>query len=180
MAPPNSLYCSCPRKITAPENVNPSLFSLCMWHKKLCKFGAKTLPGYKLRIWLLRKCNYYIGSNVFLGEDLIVIDDLEDRSTNLLIGDRVAISPRVTLVLHSEPNWSRIVDYVTCKKGRIIIQNDAWIGTGSVILPGITIGEGAVVGANSLVTKDVDPYTVVGGVPAKYIKTVNVPWLLEK
>lgn len=162
---------SCPSK-----GIRSPFFSVLMVRKKICKFGAKVLPGYKLRIWLLRKCNYYVGRNVFIGEDLIVIDDLEDWSTDLLVGDRVAISPRVTLVLHSEPNWSRIVDYVTCKKGRIIIQNDAWIGTGSVILPGITIGEGAVVGANSLVTKDVDPYTVVGGVPAKYIKTVDVPW----
>ncbi|MBN1304191.1 MAG: 2,3,4,5-tetrahydropyridine-2,6-dicarboxylate N-acetyltransferase, partial [Anaerolineales bacterium] len=52
----------------------------------------------------------------------------------------------------------------------------AWIGTGSVILPGITIGEGAVVGANSVVTKNVEPYTVVGGVPAHFIKRVDVPW----
>ncbi|MFH1148404.1 MAG: acyltransferase [Pseudomonadota bacterium] len=128
----------------------------------------------------MRQCNYAIGNDVFLGEDLIVIDDLEDRSANLLVGDRVAISPRVTLVLHSEPNWSRIVGYVACKKGRIVIQNDAWIGACSVILPGITIGEGAVVGACSLVTRDVDPYTIVGGVPARFIKTVDVPWLTDK
>ena len=79
----------------------------------------------------------------------------------------MAISPRVTLVIHTQPNVSRIVDYVNSKKGKITIEKDAWIGTGVVILPDVTIGEGAVVGANAVVTKDVPPYTVVGGIPAK-------------
>ena len=48
--------------------------------------------------------------------------------------------------------------------------------TGAVILPDVTVGEGAVVGANSVVTRDVAPYTVVGGVPAHHIKEVDVPW----
>lgn len=147
-----------------------------MIKKKLFKYIAKLSPGYGLRIWFLRKCNYHIGNKVYIGEDLIIIDDLKDTSTNLFIGDRVAVSPRVTLVLHTKPNWSRIADYVDSKKGKIVIEKDAWIGTGAVILPEIKVGEGAVVGANSVVTKDVPPYTIVGGVPAKKIKRVKVPW----
>lgn len=147
-----------------------------MLKKKLFKYIAKFLPGYGLRIWLLRKCNYAIGHHVYIGEDLIIIDDLKDTSTDLIIGDRVAISPRVTLVLHTKPNWSKIADYVNSRKGKITIEKDAWIGTGAVILPDVTIAEGSVVGANSVVTKDVPPYTIVGGVPAKKIKTFNVPW----
>lgn len=53
---------------------------------------------------------------------------------------------------------------------RCIIEDDVWIGTNTVVLEGIRIGRGAVIGANSVVTKDVDPYTIVGGVPAKKIK----------
>ena len=53
----------------------------------------------------------------------------------------------------------------------IKIGNDCWLGINSVILPGVTIGEGSVVGANTVVSKDVEPYTVVGGVPAKFIKS---------
>lgn len=147
-----------------------------MIKKKVFKYIAKIFPGYGLRIWLLRKCNYHIGKQVYIGEDLIIIDDLKDSSTNLIIGDCASIAPRVTLVLHTKPNWSKIADYVNSKKGKIIIEKDAWIGTGAVILPDITIGEAAVVGANSVVTKDVPAYTIVGGVPAKKIKTVNVPW----
>lgn len=146
--------------------------------KKLLKLIAKSLPGCGLRIRLLRMCGYVIGNNVYIGEDFIIIDDLDETQSqiNLCIGDRVAVSPRVTFVLHTQPNQSRIVPYVNSHKGFITIESDAWIGTGAVILPNVTIGEGAVVGANSVVTKNVAPYTVVGGVPAHKIKEVSVPW----
>ena len=55
-------------------------------------------------------------------------------------------------------------------KGDIVIGNDVWIGYEAVILAGVTIGDGAVIGARALVTKDVPPYTIVGGVPAKPIR----------
>lgn len=150
-----------------------------MIKKKLLKLVAKNLPGCGLRISLLRMCGYLIGNNVYIGEDLIIIDDLGDTKLdfNLRIGDRAAISPRVTFVLHTQPNESRIGPYVNSHKGSITIGSDAWIGTGAVILPNVTIGEGAVVGANSLVTRDVPSYTVVGGVPAHKIQEVNVPWI---
>ncbi|MGI6070395.1 MAG: CatB-related O-acetyltransferase [Blautia sp.] len=56
-------------------------------------------------------------------------------------------------------------------KGDIIIGNDVWIGYEAVIMAGVTIGDGAVIGARAVVTKDVPPYTIVGGVPAKPIRT---------
>ena len=145
--------------------------------KKLLKLLSKHLPGNGLRIKLLRKCGYIIGRNVYIGEDIIIVDDLSgNQSTfNLTIGDRVAVSPRVTFVLHSKPNESHIVPYVNSHYGSITVETDAWIGTGAVILPDIIIGEGAVVGANSVVTKNVPPYTVVGGVPAHKIKDVIIP-----
>lgn len=150
-------------------------FTIFRLKKKILKFMAKSLPGYRLRAWLLRKCNYRIGRDVFIGEELLIIDDLRDASISLSIGDRVAIAPRVTLVLLSTPNWSKIADYVSAKKGKIAIENDAWLGTGAIIMPDITIGEGAVVSANSVVTKDIPPYTIVGGIPAKKLKSVSIP-----
>ena len=144
--------------------------------KKLLKLIAKQLPGCGLRIRLLRMCGYEIGESVYIGEDFIIIDDLDETQLRLAIGDRASISPRVTFVMHTQPNESRIVPYVNSHTGSIVIESDAWIGTGAVILPNVTIGEGAVVGANSVVTRSVAPYTVVGGVPARKIKDVNVPW----
>lgn len=69
------------------------------------------------------------------------------------------------------------------KNHRIVIENDVWIGSRSSIMEGVKIGNGAIVAANALVVKDVEPYTIVGGVPAKVIghrfdkETIN--WLLE-
>jgi acetyltransferase-like isoleucine patch superfamily enzyme len=144
--------------------------------KKLLKLAAKHVPGNGLRIALLRMCGYDVGQMVYIGEDIIIVDDLGESSANLSIGDRAAVSPRVTFVLHTQPNDSRIVPYVNSRKGAISVSADAWIGTGAVILPGVSVGEGAVVGANSVVTKNVPPYTVVGGVPAHQLSIVDVPW----
>ena len=57
--------------------------------------------------------------------------------------------------------------------GDIIIEDDVWIGAGAVILPGIKIGKGVVIASNAVVNKDVAPYTIVGGIPAKLIKERN-------
>jgi acetyltransferase-like isoleucine patch superfamily enzyme len=143
---------------------------------KLLKLTAKQLPGAGIRLKLLRMCGYVIGEQVYVGEDVIIIDDLGESQFTLRIGDRASVSPRVTFVLHTQPNESRITPYVNARKGDITLESDAWIGTGSVIMPGVTIGEGAVVGANSVVTESVPPYTVVGGVPARKIKDVVAPW----
>jgi len=144
--------------------------------KKLLKLTAKQLPGAEMRVRLLRLCGYAIGEHVYIGEDFIIIDDLDETQTSLSIGDRASIAPRVTFVLHTQPNQARIAPYVHSHKGSIVLESDSWIGTGAVILPNVTIGEGAVVGANSVVTGSVPPYTVVGGVPARKIKNVDVPW----
>lgn len=146
--------------------------------KKMLKLLVKQMPGYQLRATLLRFCGYAVGKDVYVGEDLIIVDEPSDWGM-VTIGDRVAISPRVTLVVSSRPNFSRVGPYVPVCHGPIIIENDAWLGTGVVVLPNITIGEGAVVGANSVVTKDVEPYTIVGGSPARLIREVTVPWMEE-
>lgn len=146
--------------------------------RRLLKLMVKHVPMYQLRSAMLRLCGYAVGKDVYVGEDLIIIDEPSDWGM-VSIGDRVAISPRVTLVVSSRPNFSRIAPYVPVKHGPIAVENDAWLGTGVVILPNITIGEGAVVGANSVVTRDVKPYTIVGGSPAKMIRKVSVPWIEE-
>jgi len=69
--------------------------------------------------------------------------------------------------------WGLDVQNITStwdNKGNIIIGNDVWIGYEAVILSGVTIGDGAIIGTRAVVTKDVPPYTIVGGVPAKTIR----------
>jgi acetyltransferase-like isoleucine patch superfamily enzyme len=143
--------------------------------KKVFKQLAKHMPVYNFRAAFLRLCGYTVGSDVYIGEDLIIIDEPDDRGM-IIIGDRVAISPRVTLVVSSRPNNSSIAPYVPVKHGPITIENDVWLGTGVIVLPDIKIGEGAVVAANSVVTTDVGSYTIVGGSPAMFIRKVVVPW----
>lgn len=87
------------------------------------------------------------------------------------IGDGVFIAPKVNLVTlnHDFTPGNREVTY--CKP--INVEDGAWIGIGATVLPGVTIGEHAIVAAGSVVTKDVPPYSVVGGNPAKVIKMIE-------
>jgi acetyltransferase-like isoleucine patch superfamily enzyme len=77
-------------------------------------------------------------------------------------------------VVSSYPNFSRIRPYIKDVHGYIEIKDDAWLGTGAIILPNVRIGTGAVVGAGAVVTKDVPDFTVVGGIPAKVIKKIHI------
>lgn len=123
-----------------------------------------------------------VGDRTFVGRGLFTIAD------RLEIGNDVMISWNVTIVDHNshslkfsercndvemnafqgKKNWNCV------KIAPVIIEDKAWIGFGCSILKGVTIGEGAVVGANSLVTKDVAPWTVVAGSPARLIREIPV------
>ena len=76
---------------------------------------------------------------------------------------------------HGETDYDTLLQpplmRLVTSKGPVIIGKDVWIGDKATILPGVTIGEGAVIAANSVVTKDVPAYSVVAGNPAKVIKT---------
>lgn len=65
-------------------------------------------------------------------------------------------------------------------KGDIVIGNDVWIGYDAVIMAGVRIGDGAIIGTRAVVTKDVEPYSIVGGVPAKEIRKRFAPEVIKK
>lgn len=146
-------------------------------HKLKIRF-ARLLVSYfplnSVRIFGLKTCGFSIGEKVYVGNDLILTMFNSKSNCNLVIGDRVAIAPRVNLILASDANWSKLNSIFKPIEGEIIIENDSWIGANVTIMPNVTIGEMSIVGAGSVVTKDVPPYTIVAGVPAKIIKMIEV------
>lgn len=141
-------------------------------YKKVLKTIAKNILWYKWRIFLLKLCDYRIGRDVYIGEELIVVEELEDH-WNVEIGDRASLAPRVTIVTSSHPNFSRIRPSVPTPRGKVVVEADAWVGTGAILLPNVRVGKGAVVGAGAVVTKDVAPYSIVVGIPAKVVGQVK-------
>lgn len=147
-----------------------------MLRKRTLRLGGRFLPSLGMRLACLRASNVSIGERVYIGEDLIITELLETREPMVRIGDRVAIAQRVTIVTASDPNWSRLYDHVKVVRGPVVICDDAWIGAGAIILPDVTIGTGAIVGAGAVVTKSVPDHCVVGGVPAVFLKKMDLPW----
>lgn len=96
-----------------------------------------------------------IGNNVRLGKNIIITDNAHGASDRKLLD----INP------HDRPLFS---------KGPVIIEDNVWIGEKASIMPGVRIGRGAIIGANSVVTRDVAPYSIVAGIPAKLIKNLDV------
>ncbi|MFF2753059.1 CatB-related O-acetyltransferase [Psychrobacillus sp. NPDC058041] len=98
----------------------------------------------------------------------------------LIIGNYVCIASGVIILMggnhNHHPEWITVypfeeqIENSYSPKGDTIIESDAWIGMNAMIMPGVTIGEGAIVAAGSVVARDVPPYTIVGGNPAKEIK----------
>jgi len=142
--------------------------------KRLIKLLVRLTPGYGLRAKLLRAAGYTVGHSVFIGEDLIIIDTQYQKPL-VFIGDRVTIAARVTLVTASgAPQSTEVYKIFGAEVGPIVIEDGVWIGTGAIILPNVTIGHAAIVGAGAVVTKDVPPCTVVVGVPARPIKRFSL------
>lgn len=158
------------------------------------------LPSRKIRMTYLKTylaevgvgtsvqmgCQFLNGRKVHLGDrNVINFGCLFDgRHYQIRTGCDVSIGPEASiLTLGHDPQSLEFSD----KGGDVIIGDRVWIAYRAIILPGVTIGEGAVVGAGSVVTKDVEPYTIVAGNPARVVNkrspnlhyTLNYqPWLL--
>lgn len=111
-------------------------------------------------------CNIHVGDNFYAGYNCTMLDYAE-----IHIGNNCLIGPNVGIYTTGH-NLKPVDRYKTGYAESIKIGNDVWICGHSCIMPGVTIGDGAIVTAGAVVTKDVSPRTVVGGVPAKFIKNI--------
>lgn len=115
-----------------------------------------------------------IGKGGFIGAYSYINNGGYIRS-NCFIGRFCSIGRRVTIAAgtHSYDGVSTHPKLMNKKKKQrkfTVLENDVWIGDGAVIMQGVNVGQGAIVGANAVVTKNVEPYSIMGGVPAKTIK----------
>lgn len=125
----------------------------------------------------------YIGSSTFIASNEIIIEDdvviawgcliYDHNSHSLDWRDRRNDIAEVYSSLKNSINPLQNKNWSTVKSSPIKICKRSWLGTGVTVLKGVTIGEGAVVGAGSVVVKDVEPYTVVGGNPARFLKKIQ-------
>lgn len=126
--------------------------------KKVCIY-----PG----VWITPGRNLRIGDGVDLAKDVIIT-----TGGGVTIGDRALIGYRTQILSanHSIPPVGQPFPVSGDSYGEIIIEKDVWIGANCVITAGVSIGEGAVIAAGSVVTKNVPANAIYGGVPAKLIK----------
>lgn len=135
--------------------------------------GTIVMHGAILHVYNFRgmpQSGIKIGQNSLVGEYSII-----RGQGGVEIGDRVYTSPFTQIIavnhVFDDPNKPFVDQGITAQG--IVIEDDVWLGAGAVITDGVRVGKGSVVAAGAVVTKDVPPHTVVGGVPAKVIKQID-------
>ena len=136
------------------------------------KCGEKVTVGRRLTVsgWN----NLEAGNDSSFGPDMTVLC----WKSKVIIGDHVMFGPGVRIIAgnHTIDTVGRYMSSITDEEKNekddrdVVFEGDNWIGAGATILLGVTVGRGAVIAAGAVVTKDVSPYSVVGGVPAKFIR----------
>lgn len=136
-------------------------------------------PDARVRKLFWQKTCVEMGEGTFANLGMIVVDEYSTGECLLSIGQRVSIAPGVVFAPYSMPNNSPSLlahPYVArhlVQRAKIVVEDDVWIGAHCTILAGIKIGRAAIIGAGAVVNKDVPPYTVVAGVPARIIRQLE-------
>jgi len=135
--------------------------------------GTIIMHGAVLHVYNFRdlpNAGIKIGKNSLIGEYSVI-----RGQGGVSLGDRVYTSPFTQIIavnhVFDDPTRSFVEQGITAEG--IVIEDDVWIGAGAVVTDGVHIGKGAVVAAGAVVTKNVDPHSVVGGVPARLIKMIE-------
>lgn len=149
--------------LTVVGNIPIHRFRLICYRLSGVTIGPNSSVHWRTRFYKPWKLK--IGRNNIIGNDAML-----DARNGITIGDNVSLSMGVWIwTMEHDPQDP----YYGAKGGPVVIEDYAWISCRVVILPGVTIGKGAVVAAGAVVTKDVLPYAIVGGVPAKQIGERN-------
>src|SRR5215204_2246025 len=118
----------------------------------------------------MKQSGIKIGCDSLIGEYSVI-----RGQGGVSIGNRVYTSPFTQIIavnhVFDDPNRTFVEQGITAEG--IVIEDDVWLGAGAIITDGVRVGKGAVVAAGAVVTKDVSPHTVVGGIPAKPIKNID-------
>jgi len=135
--------------------------------------GTIVMHGAVLHVYNFRDMPH---SGIKVGRDSLIGEFSVIRGQGgVQIGDRVYTSPFTQIIavnhVFEDPNRPFVEQGITAEG--IIIEDDVWLGAGAIVTDGVRVGKGAVVAAGAVVTKDVPPHTVVGGVPAKPVKTID-------
>jgi len=135
---------------------------------KNISLGENVGFGFFNHIYAGKDGKVSIKDNVFLNSNVMINADIGGE---IVIGSNVLIAPNVVIRAsgHNYDKGDIPIKNQGHKTGKIIIKEDVWVGSNAVILPNVTIGKGAVIGAGAVVTKDVNDFEIVGGVPAKKI-----------
>ena len=112
--------------------------------------------------------NLTIGNKCYIGKATFF-----DLPSKIILGDEVVVSAKVMFLTHSDCGNRIMSKYYPRKTGEIVIGNGSWIGASAIIFPGVKLGKYCVVGAGSVVTKSFPDYSVIVGIPAKLIKTLE-------
>jgi len=136
------------------------------------RIGFK-LSNFAKNIYLMGGCKFenvrdmQLGNYIFINHNTVF-----STPHGMKIGDYVMIGPYCLFasVKHGFEDWKKPMIFQPVSEAPITIESDVWIGAKVTVIGGVTIGNGAIVAAGSVVTKDVKPYSIVGGVPAKLIR----------
>jgi acetyltransferase-like isoleucine patch superfamily enzyme len=129
------------------------------------------LPMYQMRVVMFRACGVKIGRGVYIG-NLVYLDS--EYPEFIEIEDEVAIAPGAIVVAHSagSPFLARTGVFHEGPK-KVLLKRGAWVGVGAIVLPGVTIEEGAIIAAGAVVSQNVPSYTIVAGNPARAVRKLD-------
>jgi acetyltransferase-like isoleucine patch superfamily enzyme len=149
--------------------IGPIAYGLRFLFDVFLRWLVLFMPLSRMRVPLHRARGVKIGKGVLIGYN-VTIDDVYPRMVT--IGNGVALSDGVFLVAHSKPPEyfeGQLESFVA----PLTVKDNVWIGVGAIVLPGVTVGEGSIISAGSLVTRDVRPHWLVAGNPARHIQELK-------